>query len=195
MTDPQPFWRTKTLSQMSRPEWESLCDGCGRCCLHKIRDEDTEALHWTEVACRLLDTQSCRCSDYPNRRDKVPDCVRLTARRVQKLDWLPPTCAYRLIEDGRDLPPWHPLVTGRAESVHEAGISVRGRVVSERVAGALEDHVVDWPGRWPSGTRRPGARRPVAPGAQPLAAPLADPVAARPPMDTLGAPPPINEGK
>jgi len=150
-----PFWREKTLREMTRREWESLCDGCGRCCLHKIRDEATEALHWTSVACRLLDTDSCRCADYTHRRAKVPDCIQLTPHRVATVDWLPPTCAYRLVEEGRDLPRWHPLVSGRAESVHEAGISVRGRVISEREAGALEDHVAEWPGRWPPGLRKP----------------------------------------
>ena len=150
-----PFWRRKTLAQMSRAEWESLCDGCGRCCLHKLRDEDTEELGWTEVACRLLDTQSCRCSDYTNRKARVPDCVKLTPRKVASIDWLPPTCAYRLLAEGRDLPWWHPLVSGRAETVHEAGVSVRGKAVAEREAGALTDHIVAWPGRVPRAARPP----------------------------------------
>ncbi|MCQ4159782.1 YcgN family cysteine cluster protein [Roseomonas sp. GC11] len=144
-----PFWKTKTLTAMSRAEWESLCDGCGRCCLHKLRDEDTEELAWTEVACRLLDTTSCRCRDYDNRREHVPDCVKLTPKRLRGIDWLPPSCAYRLVAEGKDLPAWHPLVSGDAESVHRAGASVRGRAVPERQARDLEDHIVDWPGEWP----------------------------------------------
>jgi len=149
-----PFWKTKSLAAMSRAEWESLCDGCGRCCLHKLRDEDTEELAWTEVACRLLDTESCRCRDYPNRRDHVPDCVKLTPKRLSKIDWLPPSCAYRLIAEGQDLPDWHPLVSGRPETVHESGASVRGRAVPERKARDLEDHVVAWPGEWPGASRK-----------------------------------------
>ncbi|WP_237213867.1 YcgN family cysteine cluster protein [Falsiroseomonas oryziterrae] len=152
-----PFWRSKTLGEMTRAEWESLCDGCARCCLHKLRDEDTNELGWTDVACRLLDTQSCRCSDYANRKARVPDCVKLTPKRVAEIDWLPPTCAYRLLAEGRDLPWWHPLVSGRPETVHEAGVSVRGKARPEREAGALEDHIVSWPGRIPR------AARPLAP--------------------------------
>ena len=159
MTDTLPFWRTKPLDAMSRAEWESLCDGCGRCCLHKLRDEDTDALVFTNVACRLLDGQSCLCKDYPNRKKRVPDCVKLTPKRVVAVDWLPPTCAYRLVAEGQDLPWWHPLVSGSAETVHEASVSVRGLTVAEREAGDFEDHVVTWPGRWPAGAknrRRPG---------------------------------------
>jgi uncharacterized cysteine cluster protein YcgN (CxxCxxCC family) len=97
MAASDPFWRSKTLGEMTRAEWESLCDGCGRCCLHKLRDEDTDELRWTDVACRLLDVKSCRCSDYANRKARVPDCVKLTPKRVEAIDWLPPTCAYRLV--------------------------------------------------------------------------------------------------
>ena len=140
---------------MSAAEWESLCDGCGRCCLHKLRDPDDGALAFTEVACRLLDTHACRCTDYARRARRVPDCVRLTPEVVRRVDWLPPTCAYRLVGDGKDLAWWHPLVSGRPETVHEAGVSVRGRVVGEREAGALEDHVVTWPRRWPKGAKIP----------------------------------------
>jgi uncharacterized cysteine cluster protein YcgN (CxxCxxCC family) len=153
MSSGDPFWRRKTLGEMTRAEWESLCDGCGRCCLHKLRDEDTDEIGWTNVACRLLDGDSCRCSDYANRKARVPDCVKLTARKLPAIDWLPPTCAYRLIQEGQDLPWWHPLVSGRAETVHEAGVSVRGKTVRERDAGALEDHVVTWPARIPRGAR------------------------------------------
>jgi uncharacterized cysteine cluster protein YcgN (CxxCxxCC family) len=148
-----PFWRTKTLGEMTRAEWESLCDGCGRCCLHKLRDEDTDELGWTNVACRLLDTTSCRCSDYPNRKAKVPDCVKLTPKRVAAIDWLPPSCAYRLLAEGRDLPWWHPLVSGDPETVVKAGVSVRGKVLRERDAGPLVNHIVEWPGRIPRAAR------------------------------------------
>jgi uncharacterized protein len=155
-----PFWKTKPLDAMTRAEWESLCDGCGRCCLHKLRDEDTEALAFTEVACRLLDTQSCRCKDYANRRRHVPDCVKLTPARLARIDWLPPSCAYRLVAEGKGLQWWHPLVSGRAETVHQAGISVRGRAVPEREAGPLEEHVARWPGQYPRAARTPPPQPP-----------------------------------
>lgn len=140
---------------MSRAEWESLCDGCGRCCLHKLRDEDTEKVVFTEVACRLLDTGTARCRDYANRRQHVPDCVQLTPAKLRTIDWLPPSCGYRLVAEGRDLFWWHPLVSGDPDSVHKAGVSVRGRAVPERAAGALEEHVVRWPGRMPRAGRPP----------------------------------------
>jgi len=137
----EPFWRTKTLTEMTRVEWESLCDGCGKCCLHKLRARDG-TLHMTNVACRLLDVTSCRCINYPKRKALVPDCVVLTPASVAKVDWLPETCAYRLVDAGQDLPDWHPLRSGSSMSVHEAGISVSGRCISERDAGPLTDHVV-----------------------------------------------------
>ncbi len=126
----QPFWRTKSLEQMTKAEWESLCDGCGQCCLHKLQDEDTDEIYWTSVACTLLDDQSCRCRDYPDRRKTVPDCVFLTPQIVDEVDWLPVTCAYRLVAEGADLYWWHPLVSGSPETVHEAGVSVRGKVTA-----------------------------------------------------------------
>ncbi len=141
----EPFWRRKTLAEMTRSEWESLCDGCAKCCLDKLQDEDTGEISYTEVACRLLDLGTCRCTDYANRKRFVPDCVVLTPRTVARLTWLPSTCAYRLVSEGRDLEWWHPLVSGDPETVHRAGVSVRGRAVPEALAGDLEDHVVHWP--------------------------------------------------
>ena len=129
---PKPFWKTKSLEQMSPSEWESLCDGCGRCCINKIEDADTGEIHLTSVACKLLDLKACRCSDYENRQKKVPDCIRLDAKTVRTLSWLPDTCAYRLVGERRDIPSWHPLKTGDPDSVHQAGISVRTFARSER---------------------------------------------------------------
>ena len=140
-----PFWRRKTLAEMTRGEWESLCDGCAKCCLDKLQDDDTGEISYTEVACRLLDLGTCRCTDYANRKRFVPDCVVLTPRTVARLSWLPSSCAYRLISEGRDLAWWHPLVSGDPETVHRAGVSVRGRAVPEALAGDLEDHIVHWP--------------------------------------------------
>jgi uncharacterized cysteine cluster protein YcgN (CxxCxxCC family) len=154
MTKPPGFWREKPLSAMTRAEWESLCDGCGRCCLHKLRDADTDEISFTNVACRLLDLTSCRCADYANRRRRVPDCVQLTPAKLKTVDWLPPTCAYRLLEEGRDLYPWHPLISGTAETVRAAGIAIAGRALSERDAGPLEHHLVEWPGQVPAKARR-----------------------------------------
>ena len=127
----EPFWRTKTLEEMSVEEWESLCDGCGRCCLVKLEDEDTKVVELTRLACRLLDHGSCRCSDYENRFERVHDCIKIDAAKVREIDWLPPTCAYRVVGEGRDLAWWHPLVSGDPDSVHQAGISVRGWAVNE----------------------------------------------------------------
>ena len=139
-----PFWRRKRLADMTPAEWESLCDGCGLCCLHKIMDEDSGDIAVTDVACRLLDLDTCRCGDYPNRRRHVPDCVHLTAETTPNLNWLPSTCAYRLVDQGRDLFDWHPLVSGDPETVHRAGISARGAMVSEDQVDDLEDHVQAW---------------------------------------------------
>jgi uncharacterized cysteine cluster protein YcgN (CxxCxxCC family) len=122
-----PFWRRKAMSEMTRAEWESLCDGCGRCCLNKLIDEDTNATVFTDVSCKLLDCQTCRCSDYAHRQAKVKDCVRLTPRNVRRLKWLPPTCAYRLVAEGRDLAWWHPLVSGDPETIHAADAFQRAK--------------------------------------------------------------------
>jgi uncharacterized cysteine cluster protein YcgN (CxxCxxCC family) len=143
--DHRPFWKRKRLDQMTAAEWESLCDGCGRCCLIKLEDADTGEIAHTDIACRLLDLGTCRCTDYANRHGKVPDCVRLDAANVGSFGWMPSSCAYRLIAEGKDLAWWHPLVSGDPNTVHRAGISVRGRVVAEGRAGDPEDHIVTWP--------------------------------------------------
>jgi hypothetical protein len=141
---PKPFWQTKTLAEMTREEWESLCDGCGRCCVTKFIDEETGAIEFTDVVCRLLDRETCRCTNYAKRKQLVPDCIKLTARMAGKLSWLPSTCAYRLLDEGKKLYWWHPLVSGDPETVHEAGISVRGKVVSETEVEDAEERIIDW---------------------------------------------------
>jgi uncharacterized cysteine cluster protein YcgN (CxxCxxCC family) len=143
-----PFWRVKALGEMSASEWESLCDGCARCCLVKLEDEDTGEVHYTDIACTLLDAGSCRCRNYVERQAQVPDCVGLTPQTVRGLSWLPPTCAYRLVAAKHDLPWWHPLVSGDPETVHAAGISVQGRVAGPEEDFTLSEllqRVVDWP--------------------------------------------------
>jgi uncharacterized cysteine cluster protein YcgN (CxxCxxCC family) len=157
--DDIPFWRRKSLDEMSGAEWEALCDGCGRCCLNKLEDIDTGEIAWTDVACRLLDQESCRCTNYKNRRRHVPDCVKLTPKSVRTIAWLPPSCAYRLIAEGSDLYWWHPLVSGDPDTVHQAGISVRAKTVSEEEfpLETFEDRVVTWPGKTPRGKKPAGA--------------------------------------
>jgi uncharacterized cysteine cluster protein YcgN (CxxCxxCC family) len=128
------FWQDKRLNEMTNDEWESLCDGCALCCMNKIEDEDSGEIFYTNTACELLDLSTCRCSDYANRERKVPDCLQLTVATVGDYDWLPGTCAYRRLANGQGLADWHPLVSGRPESVHEAGISMLGQMVPD------EDH-------------------------------------------------------
>ncbi|WP_068317373.1 YcgN family cysteine cluster protein [Polycladidibacter hongkongensis] len=142
-----PFWRAKTLEELSPQEWESLCDGCGRCCLNKLEDWDTGEIHWTNVACTLLDGSTCRCKNYERRFDFVSDCVQLDPKTVRELKWLPVTCAYRLVREGKDLHWWHPLVSGDPRSVHQAGISVQDKTVPEDGLEPedLEDYLVAWP--------------------------------------------------
>ncbi len=137
------FWELE-LDELSRPEWEALCDGCGRCCLHKLEDEDTGEIVETNVACKLLDTGTAQCRDYRHRKAFVPDCLRLTPKLVKEVPWLPPTCAYVRRAEGKPLPRWHHLLTGSRDAMLEAGASVAGRCISETVAGPLEHHVVEW---------------------------------------------------
>ena len=137
------FWEDRPLGQLDRGQWEALCDGCGKCCLHKLEDEETGELFATNVACRLLDRATAQCSDYRHRRAYVPDCVRLTAGNVDTIDWLPSTCAYRLRSEGKPLPDWHYLVCGDRDAVRRAGQSVAGWTISESDAGELEHHIVD----------------------------------------------------
>lgn len=137
------FWELP-LAELDRAEWESLCDGCGRCCLHKLEDDETGEIVQTNVACKLLDTQTARCRDYKHRKAFVPDCLRLTLRLVHTVPWLPATCAYRLRADGDPLPEWHPLLNGGPEAMWRAGACVAGKVVSEDEAGPLEHHIVEW---------------------------------------------------
>lgn len=141
------FWETKPLARMTKREWESLCDGCGKCCLVKLQDAETDEISYTDVACKLLDCTTARCSDYSNRKRQVPDCVVLSVKLVNQLDWMPSTCAYRLLKEGKPLYWWHHLECGDPNAVHEAGISVRGRVVSETLVedAELVEHVIDWP--------------------------------------------------
>ena len=141
----QPFWKTKKLNEMTRDEWESLCDGCARCCLHKLEDEDTGEIFYTNVACRLLDPITCRCSNYETRSRLVPTCLVLDAELAQQLNWLPPTCAYRLLAEGKDLEWWHPLVSGDRHVIHELGVSVRGSFIYETEVDIeqLEDYIID----------------------------------------------------
>lgn len=160
---PVPFWKQKTLEELNPAEWESLCDGCGRCCLVKLEDEESGKIYFTDIACKLFNPNTCRCADYARRRRKVHDCIKLTPAKVRTLGWLPPSCAYRLVAEGRDLAWWHPLVSGSQTSVHEAGVSVRGRVnvpENEVKLADYPDHIVVWPGKLP---RAPRQKNPALP--------------------------------
>ena len=134
-----PFWKTKSLSEMSTQEWESLCDGCGLCCLVRFEDEDTGEVIPTRVHCKLFDPVRCTCTDYPNRNEIVPDCIKLTPHNIERLGWMPKSCGYRRIHEGRDLAWWHPLVSGDPETVHRAGVSVRRQTVSETLFSEAEE--------------------------------------------------------
>ena len=149
--DSRRFWE-KPLSSLTRSEWERLCDGCGRCCLVKLEDEDSGEIYHTSVACRLLDHRSCRCSHYTGRKSLVPDCMRLTLTKLAEIQWLPPSCSYRLRFEGKPLPPWHHLLTGDPESVHKVGMSVRGRVEASEQEVEIDDlprFIRRWPKSWP----------------------------------------------
>jgi uncharacterized cysteine cluster protein YcgN (CxxCxxCC family) len=137
----KPFWQTKTLGAMTPAEWESLCDGCGLCCLIRFEDEDTGEIIPTRVACKLFDGQLCRCTDYANRKAYVPDCIKLTPGNIEDLMWMPKSCAYRRLHEGRGLADWHPLVSGDPESVHRAGVSIRGQTISEASLADPDDAV------------------------------------------------------
>jgi len=141
----EPFWRRKAMADMTAEEWESLCDGCARCCLIKLEDVDTGELSFTDIACRELDHGTCRCTRYTTRSTLVPECLTVTPELARDATWLPSTCAYRLLAEGKDLYWWHPLVSGDPETVHLAAVSVRGRVVPEDRGDDPEDRIVDWP--------------------------------------------------
>ena len=143
----KPWWQEKSLTDMSRTEWESLCDHCAKCCLNKLEDEDDGTVYYTDVACDLLDAGTCQCSDYANRETLVPDCLRLTPDNLDELYWMPPSCAYRLLHEGKDLPSWHHLVSGSKETIHEAGESIAGRFVyaKEVAEDTWEERIIEWP--------------------------------------------------
>ena len=138
------FWETTPLEKMSREQWESLCDGCGKCCMQKLEDMDTREVFYTDVVCRLLDLDTCRCRDYRRRSKKISSCITLTLRELEDPYWLPATCSYRLLAEGKPLPEWHPLLTGDPKSVVLSGHSVRGKVVPESQGQDLELHLIDW---------------------------------------------------
>jgi hypothetical protein len=131
MTMKDEYWKRKSLAEMTTEEWDGLCDGCALCCMHKVEDEETGEIFYADLACRLLDLDTCRCTDYANRAKKVAECFVLSVDNPEMFAWLPATCAYRRLANDQDLPDWHPLITADPESVHEAGISVRGKAVSE----------------------------------------------------------------
>ncbi|WP_148284499.1 YcgN family cysteine cluster protein [Providencia burhodogranariea] len=141
----QPFWQVKTLDEMTDNEWESLCDGCGQCCLHKLIDEDTDEIYFTNVACNLLNIKSCQCKHYENRFDYEEDCIKLNRHNLETFEWLPHTCAYRLLLEGKTLPAWHPLKTGSKAAMHGERISVRHIAVREADVVEWEDHILNKP--------------------------------------------------
>ncbi|NRA85868.1 MAG: YcgN family cysteine cluster protein [Rhizobiales bacterium] len=141
------FWEEKTLNQMTEPEWESLCDGCGKCCLIKLEDEDTGEVIFTNLSCKLLNVKTCQCNDYTNRAKFVPDCIKMTQKDIKQYAWLPQSCAYRLLDEGKKLPDWHPLISGDPKTVVEAGISAIGKIETEE--GVEEEDVVDYIVQWP----------------------------------------------
>lgn len=141
------FWLEKTLEEMTESEWESLCDGCGKCCLHKLMDEDTDEVYYTNVACSWLNSKTCSCKDYPNRFKSGEECLKLSRENIAEFNWLPTTCSYRLLAEGKPIPEWHPLITGSKSAMHKAGESVRGKVVYEIDVVNWEDHIQNLPDR------------------------------------------------
>lgn len=142
----EKFWLKKTMFEMTSEEWESLCDGCARCCLHKLEDVETEKVHYTSIVCRFLDQDACQCTQYERRSELVPDCVKLTPVGALDYNWLPNTCGYRLVAEGKDLEWWHPLVSGDQDTVHRAGISVKGKCTSELYIhpDSVEEQIIHW---------------------------------------------------
>lgn len=138
------FWETKKLSEMTTKEWESLCDGCGKCCLNKLENEETEEIFFTSVVCDLIDLESCRCTRYAERTTLVPECLDLKQHDFAEYNWLPATCAYRLLTDGKPLPTWHPLISGAEQSVKDAGVSICSYAMKESEVDDLEDHIIEW---------------------------------------------------
>ena len=139
-----PDWLDKPLHELSTDQWESLCDGCGKCCMAKLQDAETDKIYYTNIACELFDAEHCRCTDYSVRTQKVAGCVSLSLDRLHEFEWLPSTCAYRLRLNGQPLPDWHPLLSMDKESVHIAGVSMRGKSVQLEQAGPIEHHIIDW---------------------------------------------------
>jgi len=138
------FWKTKTLAEMTTEEWESLCDNCGKCCLHKLEDEDTGDIYFTSVVCNLIDLDTCRCTRYSERTILVPECLDLKQHDFAEYNWLPATCAYRLLTDGEPLPDWHPLLSKNPDSVRDTGVSIRSYAMKESEIDDLEDHIIEW---------------------------------------------------
>ena len=138
------FWEEKKLSEMTAPEWESLCDNCGKCCLHKLEDEDSGTVYYTSVVCDLIDLNSCHCTRYSERCTLVPDCLDLKQHDFAEYTWLPATCAYKLLANGETLPEWHPLISGTPESVKEAGVSISSYAMKESGIDDLEEHIIQW---------------------------------------------------
>jgi len=140
----KPYWKHKKLSEMTNTEWEMLCDGCGKCCIHKIKDDKTGKIFLTNVACKLLDLSNCQCTDYMNRLTKVPDCIKLSEKNISNIKWLPNTCAYKLVSQGKDLPHYHHLVCGNPNEIHNQGVSIKGKVISETASKDIEQNIIDW---------------------------------------------------
>jgi uncharacterized cysteine cluster protein YcgN (CxxCxxCC family) len=140
----QPFWKTKTLQEMTTEEWESLCDSCGKCCLHKLEDEDSGEVFYTSVVCDLINLDNCRCTQYANRCQLVPDCLDLKQHNFTEFNWLPSTCAYKLLAEGEDLPDWHPLVAKDPLAIHDTGVSIRSYAMKESDVDNIEEHIIKW---------------------------------------------------